>query len=285
MVYWFEPKPKLTSLTLKAPGLWELLVKRTSIVSLFSTTFHIGMVTALITGIILEIMYFTHFSVVFQGWGWVITWIHGIVGLIATIGFIGVLRRFSTNKFFRLASGKVFYVDAAFIAIVAVSGIILLLEIVGLLAATTGWMSTIHISAVIVWLIVSLFAGGMVAHAVATIVYRLNVKRARSSAATFHAFSSACAKCGKCVEICPLYEASNGRLEEAPALKVRKYLNLLRKGLPPEELKAIVEDVYVCALCGLCVAVCPYSFRHYDLYTSLLAQVNKTVEGKEPVHV
>ena len=284
MVYWFEPKPKLTSLTLKPPGLWDLLVKRTSIVSLFSTTFHIGMVTALVTGIILEIMYFTHFSVVFQGWGWVITWIHGIVGLIATIGFIGVLQRFSTNKFFRLASGKMFYVDTVFIAIIAVSGIILLLRILGLLTAAAGWMSTVHISAVIVWLIVSLFADGMFAHAVATIVYRFNVKRARSSAAAFQAFNSACSRCGKCVEICPLYEATNERPEEAPALKVRKYLNLLRKGLPPEELKAIVEDVYVCALCGLCVAVCPYSFRHYDLYTSLLAQVNKTVDKKELIH-
>ena len=86
------------------------------------------------------------------------------------------------------------------------------------------------------------------------------------------------------MEICPLYEATNGKPEEAPALKVRHYLSQMRKTTSVDELKAIAENVYVCALCGLCVSVCPYSFRHYNLYTSMLSYVNKISKEKEIVN-
>jgi ferredoxin len=271
LAYWFQKKPKLASITLKPPGLVELLIGRTFLVNPFSTVFHLGMVVALLTGILMEIMYFTGFSTVLQGWGWTVTWIHGLFGLATAIGFVGVLVRFARNRLFRLASGNMFYVDAAFIVIISVSGFVLLLEILGVSPAASGWWTTIHLTSVIAWLIISLFTGGLVAHAVATVVYRFTNSR---SPAAFQAFNSACGRCGRCVEVCPQYEASNERPEDAPALKVRRYLNVFRKGASLKELKAMAEDVYVCALCGLCVGVCPYSFRHYDLYMSLLTQVN-----------
>jgi ferredoxin len=235
------------------------------------------MVISLITGILMEIMYFTGLSGVLQGWGWTVTWTHGLFGVATTVGFLGILTRFARNESFRLASGKMFYVDAVLLAVISISGLILLLEIFGILPAASGWWTTIHLTSVIGWLIISLFGGGLVAHAVATLVYRFTDRR---SPAAFRAFNSACAGCGRCVEVCPLYEASNGRREEAPALKVRQYLKAFKNGASLGDLKAMVEDVYVCALCGLCVGVCPYSFRHYDLYTSLLAEVNlATMEG------
>jgi ferredoxin len=281
MVYWFSKKPRLTSIIPKAPGLAALLAKRTAQVSPLSAVFHVGMATAIITGLLMEIMYLTGLSGLSQGWGWVVTWTHGFLGVATIIGFAGVLARFASNRFFRLAAGRMFYVDAAFIIVASISGLILLLRILGFWPAVEGWAATVHVVSVIGWVIVSLFGGGLVAHALATLVYRSNVRGARS-VASFQAFNSACARCGKCVEVCPLYQASNERPQEAPALKVRRYLNLFRKGAPLKDLKSMAEDVYVCALCGLCVAVCPYSFRHYDLYTTLLAQVNKLMEGGLP---
>ena len=123
----------------------------------------------------------------------------------------------------------------------------------------------------------------MVKHAVATIVYRFNI-RGSHYPAVFTAFSSACGRCGKCVEVCPIYDATNERPAQAPALKVRKYLKAFKKGASLKERKSMAEDIYVCALCGLCVAVCPYSFRHYDLYMSLLAEVNKLWKGSQLAH-
>lgn len=57
MNYWFGPKPKLSSLNLKKPGLASLLVQKTFLVNPLSALFHIGMVGVLITGIIMEILY------------------------------------------------------------------------------------------------------------------------------------------------------------------------------------------------------------------------------------
>jgi ferredoxin len=280
LTYWFRSKPKLTSIVPHRPGLVGLISRRTFLVSPLSTVFHYGIVLACLSGLVLEAMYLVGLSVLFAGWGWVVTWMHGILGLVAIFGFMGVLARFGTNRFFRLAAGKMFYVDAAFIGVISLSGLGLLLEIWRALPVVSGWWATIHIVSAITWFLVSLFAGGLIAHAVATMVYRFNNPR---SAAAFQAFNSACARCGKCVEVCPLYQASNEKPEEAPALKVRRYLDVFRKGAPLKELKGLAEEVYVCALCGLCVAVCPYSFRHYDLYTSLLAQVNEVMEGGQPV--
>lgn len=271
MSYWYQSKPKLSTITDKPPGLIELLVSRTYRVHLMSTIFHIGMVAALLTGIVLEIMYATTFSAAFQGSAWLMTWGHGLFGIITAIGFIGVLIRFLRNPLFRLAAGKMFYLDAFFITIISASGIVLLLRIIGWLPATQGWMTTLHLTSVITWLLVSLLGEGLVAHAYATLLYRFTDRR---SPAAFSTFSRACARCGQCIEICPQYEASNGNPEEAPALKVRRYLDQLRKGASLQTAKATIENIYLCAECGLCVSVCPYSFRHYDLYMELLETVN-----------
>jgi NAD-dependent dihydropyrimidine dehydrogenase PreA subunit len=277
LTYWFTKKPRLTSVIPGRPGLIALISRRTFLVSPLSTVFHYGIVLACITGFVLEAMYLVSFSGILAGWGWVVTWAHGILGLLAVVGFIGVLGRFATNRFFRLASGVIFYVDAVFIAAISVSGVALLLEILRIVPAiSSGWWATIHIVSVIGWLLVSLFAGGLVAHAVATLVYRFSNSR---SPAAFQAFNSACSRCGKCTEVCPQFQAHGGRPEDAPSLKVRRYLSIFTRGAPLHELKRMAEDVYDCALCGLCVGVCPYSFRHFDLYMALLGQVSRAVEG------
>jgi ferredoxin len=247
------------------------------LVSGYSTVFHVGMVVSLLTGILLEITWQAGLGELFHGWGWTLTWAHGIFGLVTSVGFGGIVARFVKNPFFRLASGRIAYVDGAFLSIVSLTGLWLLLQLTGSLPAGPGWLVTIHLVCAIAWLIVSLFGGGTVAHALATVVYRYSRAGSPSS---FQAFSSACAGCGKCVEVCPLYLASNGRPEEAPALKIRHYLRVLGKGVSAGTLKAMAEEIYACALCGLCVAVCPYSFHHYDLYLALLKQANKSADRR-----
>lgn len=278
MSYWYRPKPRLASLTPEQPGLWELLTRRTWIVSPASTALHIGMVVSLITGVVLELMFLTGLAGVFQGWGWTITWAHALFGLAATLGFAGVLVRYAKNPYFRTAADRVFYVDTAFLAVIGLSGIVLFLQLVGALNPGTGMATLLHAVSAIAWLATSLFMDGLVAHGLATILYRLNLKRGREAAA-YRAFGSACGRCGKCIEICPQYEASGGQPVEAPALKVRQGLSRLRKSGSRSEAKRLTEEMYACTLCGLCVGVCPYSFRHHDLYTTLLAQVNRSAEG------
>jgi NAD-dependent dihydropyrimidine dehydrogenase PreA subunit len=280
VTYWFTRKPRLTSLTLDRPGLIGLLSRRTFLISPLSTVFHYGMVVGLITGSILEAMYLiglssASFSGLFAGSGWVVTWVHGFFGFVTIVGFIGVLGRFATNRFFRLASGVTFYMDAALIASISVSGIALALQILGITPTVSGWWPTVHIISVITWLVASLLTGGLVAHAVGTILYRFSDPR---SSAAFQAFNTACGRCGKCTQVCPLFRAHREKPEEAPSLKVRRYLSAFRKGGELQHLRQMTEEVYDCALCGLCVAVCPYSFRHYDLYMALLAQVNRTAK-------
>jgi ferredoxin len=275
MVWWFRKKPKLTSITPEQPGLLRLFFTRTFLINPLSSVFHFGMVVSLITGVFMETLYLVGYTGVFGGTGWTATWTHGIFGILTTIGFIGVLGRFSINRFFRLAEGKMFYIDAVFISVVAGSGILIFLQLIGTIPLVTGWYSTIHITSVITWIIISLFGNGLIAHAFATIVYTSNISASGNSPAAFQAFNSACARCGKCAEVCPVYKGSDWRDEEAPALKVRKYLSEMKNGVSLEKMKQMTEDIYVCALCGLCVGVCPYSFRHYDLYTTLLGQVKK----------
>lgn len=276
MAYWLNNRPKLTSLTLKRPGLIGLLSRRTFLVSPLSTVFHYGMVLSLITGFLLEAMYLIglttlSLSGLFAGWAWLGTWAHGFFGLFTIIGFIGVLGQFLSNRYFRLASGWTFYGDAALITAISASGIVLLLEILQVIPGGTGWWPTIHIVSVITWLVYSLLAGGLVAHAFNTILYRFSDPR---STPAFQAFNTACGRCGKCIEVCPQYRGQNEKPEYAPSLKVRRYLSAFKKGAPPKELRSMIEEVYDCTLCGLCVSVCPYSFRHYDLYMEMLTQAN-----------
>jgi NAD-dependent dihydropyrimidine dehydrogenase PreA subunit len=223
-------------------------------------------------------MFLTGLADLFQGWGWTVTWAHALFGLAATLGFAGVLVRFSKNPYFRTAADRVFYIDTAFLSVIGISGSVLFLQLVGLMNPGSGIATMLHVAAAIAWLATSLFMDGLVAHGLATVLYRLHLKGRRDVAA-YKAFGSACGRCGKCTEICPQYEASGGQPVEAPALKVRQGLNRLRKSGSRAEAKRLTEEMYACTLCGLCVGVCPYSFRHYDLYTTLLAQVNRSAEG------
>lgn len=178
------------SITSKLPGLVELLIKKTFAVAFFSTVFHIGMVVALMSGIILEILYQTGLASAFGSWGWLFTWFHGAFGLIAAIGFVGVLYRFNTNRFITPTTGKMFCVDATFIGVICASGAVLLLRMLDILPGLWGWETTLHLVSVIAWLLVSLFGGGLVAHALSSIVYPYAKSRSSAASQAFHTLGS-----------------------------------------------------------------------------------------------
>jgi hypothetical protein len=178
------------SVASKPPGLIELLIEKTFAVAFFSTVFHIGMVVALLSGIILEILYQTGLASAFGSWGWLFTWFHGAFGLIAAIGFVGVLYRFNTNRFITPTAGKMFCVDATFIGVICVSGVVLLLRMLDLLPGLWGWETTLHLVSVIAWLLASLFGGGLVAHALSSIVYPYAKSRSSAASQAFHILGS-----------------------------------------------------------------------------------------------
>jgi NADPH-dependent glutamate synthase beta subunit-like oxidoreductase/ferredoxin len=173
--------------SLNPPGLIEILVRRTFRANSFSGIFHLGMATVLLTGIMLAIVYFSGMAGVFGGWGWILTWIHGLLGLTTAVGFAGILARYRSDKLFKPTAGKMFKIDAVLIGIILITGIILALRMLDLLPVLWGWETTIHLVAVIVWLLVSLLRGGLVAHAVSSIVYSYTAPR---SQAAFEAFGT-----------------------------------------------------------------------------------------------
>jgi heterodisulfide reductase subunit D len=96
--------------------------------------------------------------------------------------------------------------------------------------------------------------------------------------ALFLAFSDACGRCGRCVEVCPLYEAMSGVKLEAPVLKIRRYYKMIAtRSLPASGIRSIAEQTAVCTMCGLCAGVCPFSFNFVDMYKELLAYANKVL--------
>lgn len=263
MVKWFEKKYKLTSLTLRPPGLVELMTRRSTKVD---GLFHIGMILSIITAVVMELTYLVS---ALPMEGWIITWVHGAFGALLIIGSLGYAGKYGRDRYFRLASGKIFLVDAAFMVVMAISGLILSLRVLDImLVPDLGSSAMLHMFAAFVWPVVSFFGNGALRHTLSTIAWRI-----RGGAETF---SDACAGCGNCVEVCPVFDAWGEREQDAPALKLRKYLKRLSaKGVGVDEMKQIVEDIYVCTLCGLCVGVCPYSFNFVDLAKSLLTRVNK----------
>lgn len=268
MVRWFDKKYKLSSLELKPPGLIELLTKRATKTDML---FHWSMIGALITALVMELIYFISPP---STLGMSFLWAHGILGSFLVLGGLAYFVKYWRDNYFLLVTDRIFLVDTLFIAAIATSGMILSLKVLGILPTTAlGLEGTLHILLTYTWFVVSLFFNGAVRHALATIVWRIYGTTKTMSNPSI--FSDACGRCGKCVEACPLFEAYE-REEEAPALKLRKYLKkLATEDLSVEEKKKIVEDVYVCTLCGLCVGVCPYSFNFVDLYKKLLAQVNE----------
>ena len=124
------------------------------------------------------------------------------------------------------------------------------------------------------WIVVSLLLGGAVRHALATVVWRLTSPEKKHAVSL--TFSDACGRCGRCVEVCPLYEATDGAKVEAPVLKLRRYFRMVAtRSLSAGEVKSIAEQTAACTLCGLCVGVCPFSFNFVDMYKDLLGYANK----------
>jgi ferredoxin len=203
--------------------------------------------------------------------------LHGISGAVLIVGGIVYVYRYFTDRYFRIAYGWMFYVDLAFLGAIGILGIDRSLMTWGIIPATQ--ILPMKLVLVYSWLLVSLVGGGAARHLLGTIAWRV-FGMTGAKPAIYYSFSDACGKCGKCNEVCPVYDALGGREEDAPSVKLRKYLKRLAgKELSVAELKKVVEDVYVCTLCGLCVGVCPYSFPYVDFYRDVLAHVNSLYEG------
>ncbi|MGA1975058.1 MAG: 4Fe-4S dicluster domain-containing protein [Conexivisphaerales archaeon] len=266
---------KLSSLHAKKPGLLDLLFSRSLKVGLSDFAFHLGLWGNIITGLCMEVPFLVAGTAeVFGGYGWVISWIHGITGLLILAGGIGLLWRYARNPAFRLAYGKVFFVDLVFLFPIAVVGIVQALEVFGFvtISSFTGqgyaYLGTLHLMLIYVWLVVSFFAGGAVRHGVATLYWRFTKPDSRTG---MLAFASACGKCGRCVEVCPAYEAFNKDPMEAPVLKLRKYYQIRRtRKLTEPEIRYVSEQMATCTECNLCAGVCPFSFNYMAMYRAML---------------
>lgn len=267
MAEWFDKEYELSSLEMKRPGLTELLTKRASKEDIL---FHWGMIGAVASAAIIELIYLIP---QLSAAGEALLWAHGIVGALLILGGLSYLIKYWRNEYFVLATDRIFLVDTAFLAAIAASGSIISLKVLGVLPPTAfGLEGIIHVTLTYTWLIISLFFNGAAKHALATIVWRIYGKEKVTANPLI--FASACGRCGKCIEVCPLYEAY-GKEDEAPALKLRMYLKkLTAENVNVEEKKKIAEEVYVCTLCGLCVGVCPYTFNFVEVYKKILAQTN-----------
>jgi len=307
-----EARFRLSSLQLKKPGLIELLFKRSLTVGPSDFLFHIGVWGNIITGLIMETAFFVNgVADFFASYGGLLSWVHGITGLFILAGGIGFIVRYIRNPFFRLAYGKVFFLDLAFLGALAAVGTVHALPVFGFtpvssflpfipgfvqtLSLPAGFTSiafyyirgfgTIHVVLVYSFLVVSFLAGGAVRHAVATIGWRLTKSDSMPTMGeqwgTAMVFRDACGKCGRCVEVCPTFEAFNGDKMEAPVIKLRKYYQIHRsRKLTPSEIRYVSEQMAVCAQCNLCAGVCPYSFNFVVMYQDMLAhaqQLSKSI--------
>jgi|GEM_PF-1559068 len=275
-----ERKYKLSSLQAKKPGLIQLLFKRSFVVGYSDFIFHLGVWGNIITGLIMEVPFlFEGLSSVYQGWGWLFSWIHGITGLLILMGGIGFVLRYFRNPFFRLAYGRVFYLDLAFLGGLALVGLVQAIEVFGFLPiasftqSSIKWLGTLHLALIYTWIVVSLVAGGAIRHAVSTIGWRLT--KANTTTGML-AFADACGKCGRCVEVCPTFEAFNRNPMEAPVVKLRYYYQVMKsRKLTPKEVRYVSEQMATCAQCNLCAGVCPYSFNYVAMYNAMLQEAQK----------
>jgi ferredoxin len=272
---------RLSSFDLSKPGLLTLLFKRSFVVSMADYMFHIGLYGSIATGAIAELANLvTGFASLFDGFGWLISWSHGATGVLLVVGGAGFLARYFKNPHFRLAYGRIFYLDLSFMLAIAVTGTLQALAVFGLMPVYSfmpypfRWVASAHVTLIYTWIVASLFLGGAVRHAVATVMWRLTSPENKHS--VFSTFSDACGHCGRCVEVCPLYEATGGARVEAPVLKLRRYYKMIASDtLPASEVKSIAEQTAVCTMCGLCVGVCPFSFNFVEMYKELLAYAGK----------
>lgn len=303
-----ESRFRLSSLQLKKPGLIELLFKRSLIVGPSDFLFHIGLWGNIITGLVMETAYLVNgVADFFASMGGLLSWVHGITGVLILAGGIGFIIRYVRNPFFRIAYGRVFFLDLALLGALAVTGALNALPVFGftpvssflpftpefaqaLPASLTSIVfyyirgaGTIHVLFVYLFLAVSFLAGGAVRHAVATIAWRLTKDSTPTMGEQWGiamVFRDACGKCGRCVEVCPTFEAFNGDKMEAPVIKLRKYYQIHRsRKLTPSEIRYVSEQMAVCAQCDLCAGVCPFSFNFVPMYQDMLAHALK-MEGQ-----
>jgi ferredoxin len=272
----------LSSFEVNKPGLVELLFKRSFTVGMADYLFHIGLYGSIITGALMEISNLVPgFADFFNGVGWLISWSHGATGVFIVVGGVGFVLRYFKKGSFRLATGRTFYVDFPFLLIIGVTGMLQalavfgLMPVVGFTSSSLEWVASIHVTMIYTWILASLFLGGAVRHGLAVLMWRFTDPEKKH--AQFLTFSDACGRCGRCVEFCSLYEATKGA-GVAPVLKVRRYFKMIAAGsLTESEVKSIAEQTAACTMCGLCVAVCPFSFNFVDLYKELLAYASKVI--------
>ncbi|MCZ2807967.1 MAG: (Fe-S)-binding protein [Candidatus Bathyarchaeota archaeon] len=82
----------------------------------------------------------------------------------------------------------------------------------------------------------------------------------------------ACARCGECVDVCPVYKETDDKYT-APGYKIKKMRGLIHKQLMPfgggadkETVEKVAKGLYECTLCGRCWSVCPYNYDLVDLW-------------------
>jgi NAD-dependent dihydropyrimidine dehydrogenase PreA subunit len=277
-----ENKYRLASFDLVKPGFLTLLFKRSFIIGMADYIFHIGIYGSIITGAIMEISNFIPmFASMFSGFGWLIAWSHGVTGILLIVGGAGFVMRYFKNQYFALAWGKIFYMDLIFLLAIAITGILQGLPVFGVIAVigftpySLSWVASIHITIIYAWIVTSLFVGGAVRHALATVVWRFTSTEKKH--ALFSTFSDACGRCGRCVEICSLYEATKGT-SQSPIVKLKKYFKAIAtRSLTGEEIRSIGEQTALCTMCGLCAGVCPFSFDFVGMYKELLAYIGRAV--------
>ncbi|PUA32103.1 MAG: hypothetical protein B9J98_04440 [Candidatus Terraquivivens tikiterensis] len=89
-----------------------------------------------------------------------------------------------------------------------------------------------------------------------------------------------CARCAHCADYCPVYEVLK-KPQVMPGGRASAMLRVIRSGMgsslalyrvgagKPEEVESYVESVYDCALCGRCMAVCPFGIQTDRLWEAL----------------
>jgi ferredoxin len=277
-----DRKYRLSSFDLKKPGLLALLFKRSFIVGMADYVFHIGIYGSIITGAIMEISnLLPWFASYFAGVGWLISWSHGVTGVLIVVGGLAFVLRYFKNRSFRLAWGKIFYLDLLFLLVIGITGILQalpvfgLISVIGFTAYSLSWVASIHVTMIYTWIVASLLLGGAVRHALATMVWRFTSPEKKH--ALFMTFSDACGRCGRCVEVCSLFEATKGATE-APIFKLKRFYKMIAtRSLTADEVRSIAEQTAQCTMCGLCGGVCPFSFNFVDLYKELLAYASKAI--------
>ena len=82
----------------------------------------------------------------------------------------------------------------------------------------------------------------------------------------------ACARCGECVDVCPVYKETDDKYT-APGYKIKEMRGLINKQLMPytgsadeETTEKLAKGLYACTLCGRCWSVCPYNYDLVELW-------------------